>query len=217
MIELVVFDFDGTLVDSMWVWKKVDRIFLKKRNIEVPSNLQKNISGLSFTETAEYFKNKFNLVDSIEKIKKEWIELSSSLYRKKVNFKADVLKATKDLYQKGIKMCVASSNHKELIESYLKQKKINDYFEDIFTGCEFERGKNSETFYNNIARFYRIECKKILFIDDIYESIHAANKAGLKTVGVYDEYTVSDNLKKNSDFFITNFKMLKDIISSFNQ
>lgn len=68
-IKAVIFDMDGTLIDSLWVWKDVDVEFLKRRNIELPEDLQRAIEGLSFTETAIYFKERFNLSESIEEIR----------------------------------------------------------------------------------------------------------------------------------------------------
>ena len=53
--EAIIFDLDGTLIDSMWIWKQIDIDFLEKRNIVLPDDLQKDIEGMSFTETANYF------------------------------------------------------------------------------------------------------------------------------------------------------------------
>ena len=60
-IKAVFFDMDGTIVDSMWMWKKIDIEFLGKHNIELPDNLQREIEGMSFSETAVYFKERFSL------------------------------------------------------------------------------------------------------------------------------------------------------------
>ena len=54
-IEAIIFDLDGTLIDSMWIWKQIDIDFLEKRGISLPNDLQKDIEGMSFTETANYF------------------------------------------------------------------------------------------------------------------------------------------------------------------
>ncbi len=59
-IKAIFFDMDGTIIDSMWMWRNIDIEFLGNRGIELPENLQRDIEGMSFTETAVFFKNRFN-------------------------------------------------------------------------------------------------------------------------------------------------------------
>ncbi|TYB30999.1 MAG: HAD family phosphatase [Candidatus Mcinerneyibacterium aminivorans] len=217
MIELIIFDFDGTLVDSMWVWQEVDRQFLKNREIKVPQNLQNNISGLSFTETAYYFKDRFNLDESIDDIKKEWLSLSKKLYRTKVSFKKNAIKIIKYLYKKNKIICIASSNHKQIINSFLKQKKIDRYFKKVITGCEVEKGKNSPNIYRQICKDLNVEYKNILLIDDIMESIKTASSLGIKTAAIFDKYTYKDeNLEGKADHYIYDLIEIKDILGNYS-
>ena len=67
-IKAAIFDLDGTLVDSMWVWSKIDVEYLELKGYTLPENLRNEISHLSFSQTAVYFKKKFNLDDPVEKI-----------------------------------------------------------------------------------------------------------------------------------------------------
>ena len=66
--KAVIFDLDGTLVDSMWMWKAIDIEYLGKFGISLPSTLQKDIEGMSFSETAVYFIETFQIPDSLEEI-----------------------------------------------------------------------------------------------------------------------------------------------------
>ncbi|WP_337960903.1 HAD family hydrolase [Caloramator sp. mosi_1] len=90
-IKAVIFDMDGTIIDSMWVWREVDVEFLKRRNIELPEDLQRAIEGLSFTETAVYFKERFNLEESIEEIMQEWLEMVDHYYRNVIQAKREYI------------------------------------------------------------------------------------------------------------------------------
>ncbi len=78
-IKAIIFDLDGTLVDSMWIWKQVDIDYLEKHGHPLPDDLQKDIEGMSFTETAQYFKNRFNIEDDIDDIKAEWNAMALDL------------------------------------------------------------------------------------------------------------------------------------------
>ena len=68
-IKAVLFDMDGTLIDSMWMWKAIDIEFLGARGIPLPEDLQKRIEGMCFSETAVFFKKEFNLPESLDEIK----------------------------------------------------------------------------------------------------------------------------------------------------
>lgn len=83
-IKAVIFDLDGTLVDSMWMWEDIDIEYLGRYGLSCPEDLQKAIEGMSFTETAVYFKERFGLPDSIEEIKEAWIAMSLEKYEKEV-------------------------------------------------------------------------------------------------------------------------------------
>ena len=72
-IKAVIFDLDGTLVDSMWMWKSIDVEYLGRKGIAVPEDIQafqEELEGMGFTETAVFFKNRFQIEDSLEEIKK---------------------------------------------------------------------------------------------------------------------------------------------------
>ena len=79
-IKAVLFDLDGTLVDSMWMWKDIDIEYLGKRGIALPESLQKDIEGMSLTETATHFKTRFQLPETLEEIKKEWMDMARDKY-----------------------------------------------------------------------------------------------------------------------------------------
>ena len=69
-VKSILFDLDGTLIDSMWMWKQIDIEFLGKYGIELPEGLQQEIEGMSFSETATYFKTRFNIPKTEEEILK---------------------------------------------------------------------------------------------------------------------------------------------------
>ena len=71
-IHAVIFDLDGTLVDSMWVWAAIDREYFWRHGLEVPENLQQRISGMSFSETADFIKEQYQISDSVEEMKDIW-------------------------------------------------------------------------------------------------------------------------------------------------
>ncbi|MBC8004929.1 MAG: HAD family phosphatase, partial [Verrucomicrobia bacterium] len=100
-IKAVLFDLDGTLIDSMWLWKAIDIEYLSRYNIDFPEGLQGEIEGMSFTETAQYFKKRFDLVDDLETIKGDWNKLAGDYYAKKVFMKKSAPEFLCFLKEKG--------------------------------------------------------------------------------------------------------------------
>lgn len=86
-INAVLFDLDGSLVDSMWIWKDIDREYLGRFNIPLPEDLQSSIEGMSFSETAVYFKEHFPIPDSIEQMKSDWTQMARDKYLHEVPLK----------------------------------------------------------------------------------------------------------------------------------
>ena len=82
--KAVIFDLDGTLIDSMWMWKAIDIEYLGRFGLECPEDLQKEIEGMSFSETAVYFKERFGIPETLEEIKQDWVDMSLEKYKKEI-------------------------------------------------------------------------------------------------------------------------------------
>ena len=139
--EAVIFDLDGSLVDSMWMWKAIDIEYLAGHGIEAPATLQKDIGGRSFVETARYFKDRFNLSDSIEKIGDDWNRMAWDKYTNEVPLKEGVSALLDRCMQNGIKLGIASSNSTELINQVLSSHGIKDKFQSVKSGTQVVKGK----------------------------------------------------------------------------
>ena len=112
--EAALFDMDGTLIDSMWMWKNIDIEYLGRYGIELPEDLQKEIEGMSFSETAVYFKERFSLDVPIESIKSDWNQMAWNKYENEVTVKDGVFEFLDYLKEQGIKLGIATSNSVEL-------------------------------------------------------------------------------------------------------
>ena len=208
--DAIIFDLDGTLVDSMWLWKDIDIEYLARFGIEYNENLQSEIEGKSFTETAIYFKDKFKITDSIEKIKDDWNEMAYSKYKEQVTLKDGVLTFLKLLKEKGKKIGIATANSIELTRVCLDSLKITSLFDAIVTGSDIKLGKPAPDIYIENARRLNVMPQKCLVFEDIPVGIMAGKNAGMKTCAVADEYS-KDMLKEKielSDYYINNYNDL---------
>lgn len=99
-VKAVIFDLDGTLVDSMWMWKAIDIEYLTKKGTAIPEDIeafQDELEGKGFTETAVFFKERFQIEDSLEEIKRTWILMAEDKYCREVPLKPGVLEFLEEL------------------------------------------------------------------------------------------------------------------------
>ena len=199
----VIFDFDGTIADSMDVWRKIDTGFLGKRGIAVPGDLQEEIGGRGFRETAEYFRERFSLKMETEEIMDEWEEMAREYYSEKVELKPFAETLIKKLAGEGIICSIGSSNNRSLIEICLKKWRLSDYFSCIMTSCEAGKGKPHGDLFLKIAEKTGVDPYRCVVIDDIHEGIIAAKRAGMRSVAVYEPGNKKRKLlEKDADKYI---------------
>lgn len=212
-IEAVIFDLDGTLVDSMWMWREIDVEYLSQFDIEVPSDLQQAVEGMSFSETAQYFKERFNLPDPVEVIKMEWNKMAWDKYGNEVPLKKGVIEFLEELRSRGIKTGIATSNSKELVEHVLKSLNITEYFDSVRTSCEAKKGKPAPDIYLLVADDLQVDPKDCLVFEDLALGIMAGKGAGMRVCTVFDPYSEDDRDRKRklADYYIdTYFDIFED-------
>ncbi|WP_133968251.1 HAD family hydrolase [Eubacterium limosum] len=209
--KAVIFDFDGTLVDSMGLWHSIDHIYLERHNKACPETLPYEIAGKSFTETAEYFKERFELEDSIEDIKAEWVEMSHEEYLNHVHFKPGALHLIRDLYRRCQRIAMATSNNRETTEAFLQKHNVLSYFDILCFTTEVGAGKPNPAVFNQAAQLLSLPPEDCLVFEDTLEGIQAAKAAGMDVIAVADLWQ-GDHLvkiKNLSDGFIQDFTDLE--------
>ena len=213
-IKAAIFDLDGTLIDSMWVWDKIDENYFRCRNIPIPKNLKSQIEHLSFDDTAAYFKKNFGILDTIDEIKNEWNDFAYVQYLNNVKLKPGVVEFLSLLKTMNIKIGLATSNSKSLLEVVLKSNGIYQYFDSITLTDEVSRGKNFPDVYLLAAQKLGINPDQCIVFEDILPAVKGAKAAGMKVVGVYDNSSSNqkDDIINNSDMYITEYNELTSVI-----
>lgn len=187
--KAVIFDMDGTLIDSMWVWTKIDDIFLAKYGHEVPEDLHHAIEGMSFTQTAHYFRERFLIEDSIEEIQEEWNRMAFEMYVKQVPLKPGVEHFVKSSKAGGMKLAIATSNSRKLVDAVLKAHNLQNYFDAIVTDDEVCHGKPEPDVYLTAARIVGVKPENCLVFEDICMGIMAGKRAGMEVCAVRDDFS----------------------------
>lgn len=202
--KAVLFDLDGTLVDSMWMWHAIDIEYLNRFGLTPPDDLSEAIEGMSYDETAVYFKRRFNIEDSLDKIKADWKEMSREMYCTKIQLKAGVRHFLDYLKNKNIKMSICTSNSYTLAEELLKSLDIYKYFDTIVTAGMVGLGKPNPDVYLEAARLLEIPIEKCIVFEDVVQGIMAGKNAGMKVVAVFDEASknTTDKKKELADYYV---------------
>ena len=209
-VDAVLFDLDGTLVDSMWMWKAIDVEFLKRYGYDCPEDLEKVIEGMSFSETAIYFKDRFQLPMTLDEIKAIWIEMSIDKYRHEVPLKSGVAEFLSFLKKKGIRMGIATSNAQDMVAAVLDSLDIRSYFGVVATACEVAAGKPAPDIYLKVAADLGVQPEKCLVFEDVPAGILAGKRAGMRVGAVEDVFSLSmiEEKKELADFYIRDYREL---------
>ena len=208
--DAVIFDLDGTLVDSMWMWRQIDIEFLGERGIALPEDLQQKIEGMSFRETAVYMQERFQLKETVEELMDIWNKMAFEKYKNEVPLKRGIQKFLEHLKENQIKMGIATSNSPLLVETVLKAQGIFEYFDSIHTANEVEKGKPAPDIYLLVAKDLGVEPEKCLIFEDIVQGIMAGKNAGMTTCAIYDDYSKDDdeNKRATADYYIEDYEQI---------
>jgi haloacid dehalogenase superfamily, subfamily IA, variant 3 with third motif having DD or ED/haloacid dehalogenase superfamily, subfamily IA, variant 1 with third motif having Dx(3-4)D or Dx(3-4)E len=206
-VQAVIFDMDGTLIDSMWVWDEIDHDFFSERGFDFTDAYQKEIEGMSFTETAAYTKQLYQLAETVEELKQIWNEMARQKYAEAVELKPGAVQFLAHCRQQGIKMGIATSNSRELIRIIADKYDFHSYIDVIVTSCDVSKGKPAPDVYLEAARQLGVNPKNCLVFEDVIAGILAGKNAGMKVCAVEDAYSADQKEKKIeiADYYIEDY------------
>lgn len=206
-IKAIIFDLDGTLLDSCKVWFEVDKKFFAKRGREVPKDYGKIIGTMGLTQASIFTKESYGLEETPEEIFSEWMESVVDKYTNEVQLKPNVNKYLDFLAENSIPMAVATASSKVMYEPCLKNNGIYDYFDHICDVKKFKNGKNTPELFLYVAKLLGYEPHEILIFEDTLHAIKVALEAGFNVCAVYEESCNDEKEKeKISSFYIKDFK-----------
>ncbi len=205
--KAVIFDMDGSLVDSMWIWPEVDRIYMEKYHLTEPATFHRDIEGMSYTETARYFVDTFKLDQSVEEVMQEWRDMTLRLYATEVFPKPGAVDFLKDLKRRGVYLGIATSNDRIIADAALNARGLAQYFDSVRTSCEVAAGKPAPDVYLKVAEDLCVEPAACLVFEDVPNGILAGKNAGMEVCAVDDEFSrpLEREKKRLADYFIHDF------------
>lgn len=203
-------DMDGTMLDSMGIWYQIDVDFCRRHGIPMPPALQQEIEGLSFYQTACYFKERFQMTQTPEALMAEWNDMAMEAYRSSIMLKPMVREFLEQARRRGIALGIATSNSMELAHAALRAHKLETLFSCVLTAKEVPNGKPAPDIYLRLAEQLGVQPHECVVFEDIPAGLLAGKRAGMTTVAVEDSYShaVREEKRRLADYFIDTYEEL---------
>lgn len=202
-IKGAIFDLDGTLMDSMFIWDTIGADYLISRGIIPEEGLNEIFKKKSLVQAAQYYQDNYGITDSIPTIMEGVNGMIDHLYSQKITIKKGVLPLLEKFKEKGVEMCIATATDRHLVEAALKHNGIYEYFSHILTCTEIGFGKDSPEIFEKALEKLETEKTETLVFEDALHAIETAKHSGFQVVGIYDESSWEDQekIKELSDYY----------------
>ena len=206
MIKGAIFDLDGTLLDSMFIWDTIGEVYLRSLDIEPRENLAETFKTFTLEESAEYYRTHYGVTLSVAEIVDGVNRMIEDLYKSTVPLKKGVAEFLAGLAKDGVKMCVATVTDKYLVEAALTRLKVRQYFGEIITTAEVGCGKNDPKIYRTALAYLGTEKHETLVFEDVLHALMTAKNDGFPVAAVYDAHeSRQSQMRSAADYYITNF------------
>lgn len=219
MIEGVVFDLDGTLIDSMSIWSSIDRKFLFENGVNnPPEDISDRVKKMTVDESAQYFIDCFGLSCTKEHIIKRIEELVRIEYEENIPLKPHAAEILDFLDKQGIPYGVATATYKNLAEAVMVRCNIYQRMKFVLTDQEYPLGKRFPDIFLGAAEILGAAPESVLVVEDSLHCIETAVAAGFVTVGVYDEISANESeiIAETADYYISSLKEMENIVRNEN-
>lgn len=206
MIQGVIFDLDGTLFDSMFIWDTAGEVYLRSIGKEPEADLQKTLKPMSLLQSAQYIREKYDIPLSVEEIMDGVNRTVEGFYFHTVEPKPGVIAFLEELHRRNIKMCIATATDRYQVEAALQRCKMRHFFSEIFTCTEVGSGKGRPGIFRKAMEHLQTDRGNTAVVEDAYHAAHTAKQDGFMVVGVYDSHeSRQQELLQLADIFLPDY------------
>ena len=182
----LVFDFDGTLVDSMPTWGGKMLRILNEAGVSYPENIIEIITPLGDLGAARYFMEHLGVKESEEALLSKMDAYALPKYRDEILAKEGVREALSELRRRGHRLFVLTASPHRMLDPCLERLGLAPLFEGVFSCDDFATTKANPEIYDRLCERIGSQKEDLVFFDDNLGACKTAVSAGVRAVGVYD-------------------------------
>lgn len=210
MKKAYLFDFDGTLANSMPDWTGKVFHVLNQTHTPYPPDLIRQVVTLGDRGAAEYLRNTLGVPLETEEILRQMDAYALPKYRDEIRLKAGVTEYLSRLRQRGCEVHVLTASPHKMVDPCLKRTGIYDWFGHVWTCEDLALSKSQPEIYRKVMQLLELPISAGVFFDDSPLAIQAAARAGLFAVGVYDEASAdyAGEMRRCADLYIQDFRQI---------
>lgn len=211
-IRGAIFDVDGTLLDSMFIWDTIGETYLRSIGYQPKENLNETFKNMSLHQAARYYQTEYGVTQSIDEIMDGVNAMLERYYRFEVPLKPGAAELLERLRQSGVRLCIATATDRHLVEAALNRCGVLSCFGEIFTCNEVGHGKDEPDIFEAALRFLGTRREETLVFDDAFYAVRTAKEAGFPVAAVYDSHEkAQDQIRMLADVYLEELTQLDKI------
>lgn len=210
MKQGVIFDLDGTLLESMGMWENLGNRYLLSLGVTPPPNLRDILWTMDLAECSRYLVTTFSLPRTPEEVVEEIHQMIRNAYYYEIECKPGAKALLSSLFAQNIPICLATATDRSLFAPALLRLGIDKYFCFTRSCAEAGAGKLSPKIYLDCADFLALPPEELVVVEDTYHAAKTAKQSGFTVIGVRDPYAASDweGLSRICDRFVDSLEDL---------
>lgn len=213
-IKAAIFDADGTLLDSMGQWNLVPYKYVKSLGVDADENIAEKLFTMTISEAAEFIIDEYELSVTVEEAVEGMDAIIREFYKNDVKLKDGAGELLEFFKSRGIPMVIGTSTDRDCIEVGLERTGISAYFDRIYTSTEVGKSKEKPDLFIQAMEFMESSPDETIVFEDGLYSLRTAATLGMKTVGIFDEVSLSNQkeLKELADLYVDEGESLATLI-----
>ncbi len=216
-IRGAIFDVDGTLLDSMFIWDTIGEAYLRSIGYEPREDLNEVFKNMSLLQAARYYQTEYGVTLCVDEIMDGVNTMLERYYCFEAPLKPGAAELLAWLQKNGVKLCVTTATDRYLVEAALKRCGVLSYFGRIFTCGEVGRGKDEPHIFEEALRFLGTQKSETVVFDDALYAIQTAKGADFPVVAVYDVHEKAQNeIRELSTIYLEDLTQLNELQKLFS-